>query len=155
MWAEFLRVATGRIPETVLSAVQQIQRLPDGKLLITTTPTDTLLRWQLWVVPEDHWLIRRAVAQDAHGTTLFTVETFGTLHDEQSGLAIAAKAQISSALLKLSVQYTECSPNADVSFLNALHVAASDRMATVDGVWFISCSSVKKSLLRFLAFGSA
>ncbi|MDM7460277.1 MAG: hypothetical protein P3X24_001305 [bacterium] len=131
VWAEFLRIATGRIPETMLSAVQQIQRLPDGKLLITTAPTGTLLRWQLWVVPEDHWLIRRAVAQDAHGTTLFTVETLGTLRDEQSGLVIAAKAQVSSAPLKISVQYTECSPKADVALLNALHLATSDKSATV------------------------
>ncbi|MFN7016380.1 MAG: hypothetical protein ACK4P5_04325 [Fimbriimonadales bacterium] len=131
VWAEFLRIATGRISETVLRAVQQIQRLPDGKLLITTAPTGTSLRWQLWVAPEDHWLIRRAEAQDAHGTTLFTVETLGTLRDEQSGLVIAAKAQISSAPLKISVQYTECSPKADLALLNALHLATSDKSATV------------------------
>lgn len=131
VWAEFLRIATGRLPETMASAVQQIQRLPDGQLLITTTPTDASLRWQLWVVPEDHWLIRRAAVQDAHGTTLFTVETFGTLRDEQSGLVIAAQAQISSAPLKISVQYAECSPKADVALLNALRLATSDKSATV------------------------
>lgn len=131
VWAEFLRIATGRIPEAMLRAVQRVQRLPDGKLLITTAPTDTSLRWQLWVAPEDHWLIRRAVAQDAHGTTLFTVETFGTLRDEQSGLVIAANAKIDSVLLKLTVEYTACSPKADVALLNALHPATSDDSSIV------------------------
>lgn len=131
VWAEFLRIATGRLPEAMLSAVQQVQHLPDGKLLITTTPTNTSLRWQLWVVPEDHWLIRRAVAQDAHGTTLFTVETFGTLREEQSDLVIAANARIDSAPLKLTVQYTACSPKADVALLNALHRATADNSAIV------------------------
>lgn len=131
VWAEFLRIATGRIPEAMLRAVQRVQRLPDGKLLITTAPTDTLLRWQLWVVPEDHWLIRRAVAQDAHGTTLFTVETFGTLRDEQTDLVIAASARVDSALLKLTVEYTACSPKVDVALLNGLHRATSDNSAIV------------------------
>lgn len=71
------------------------------------------------------------MAQDAHGTTLFTVETFGTLRDEQSGLVIAANAKIDSVLLKLTVEYTACSPKADVALLNALHPATSDDSSIV------------------------
>lgn len=129
-WADALQVATGRIPQSLAGSITQTQTRGE-EVILTVQDSKLPHGWKLYVNPKDYGLIRRAEAIGANGEVLYTVETYGALHDEHSQFVIAAGARARIGEHTITIQFTECAPRTDRAVLQQLRRWAQDRNATL------------------------